>query len=265
LARALVYQSTNQLVAAGSIAAEAHAAASRALLLDPTLADAQLALGIVHAYLDWDWAAAEREYRRVLALEPGNAEVLALLSGIRRSLGNMEEALGLMQQAAALDPLDARYQQWLGEMNYSLGRFAAAESHLRKALDINPEQPVYTLLAEVKLAAGDAALALELLQHETDARARSAGLALVYFALGRHTEADTELAALENRSANDAAFGIARIHVYRREIDQAFVWLDRAVAQRDPECSDIKNDPLLQNLRGDNRYKLLLQKMQLPE
>ena len=175
MARALVYQSTNQLVATDSIAAEAHEAASRALLLDPTHADAQLALGI------------------------------------------------------------------------------------------NPEQPVYALLAEVKLAAGDAALALELLQHETDARARSAGLALVYFALGRHTEADTELAALENRSANDAAFGIARIHVYRREIDQAFAWLDRAVVQRDPECSDIKNDPLLQNLRGDNRYKLLLQKMQLPE
>ncbi|WP_165371651.1 tetratricopeptide repeat protein [Pseudolysobacter antarcticus] len=265
LARALVYQSTNQLVAADTIAAEAHEAASRALLLDPKLADAQLALGIVYAYLDWDWTAAEREYRNVLALEPGNAEVLALLSDIRRSLGNVEEALGLMQQAAALDPLDARYQQWLGEMNYSLGRLTAAESHLRKALDINPEQPVYALLAEVKLAASNTALALELLQHETDARARSAGLALVYFVLGRRAEADAELVALENRGASDVAFAIARIHAYRQEIDQAFVWLDRAESQRDPECSDIKNDPLLQNLRSDSRYKLLLQKMKLPE
>jgi TolB-like protein/DNA-binding winged helix-turn-helix (wHTH) protein/Tfp pilus assembly protein PilF len=265
LARTLAYQSFNQLVPADSVDEEAHHAAKQALTLDPQLADAHLAQGIVHGYLDHDWAGAEHEYRNVLAVEPGSAEVYAFLSGVRRRVGNVDEAAGLMQQAVELDPLDGRYHQWLGEMNYSLGRFAIAEANFRKALDIDPEVPALASLGEVQLANGNPDVALETIERETDERSRTRGRALVYFALHRNAEADAELAKLETGNANDSAFGIARIHAYRNEVDQAFAWLDRAVAQHDPECIDIKNDPLLRTLRGDGRYPALLRTMKLPE
>ncbi|MEP7042637.1 MAG: winged helix-turn-helix domain-containing protein [Dokdonella sp.] len=264
LARALAYQSSNRLVAAVTIDAAAREAARQALRLDPQLADAHLALGIIHAYLEWDWTNAEREYRNVLALEPASAEVLSLLSDARWSIGHLDDARELMLQAVERDPLDARYHQWLGEMHYALGRLGEAEADLRKALDIGTEGlPTQAVLSEVKLAAGDAVAALELIQREPDKRYRAQGLALVHFALDHKSEADAELAALESDDAKDSAFAIARIHAYRKESDQAFVWLDRALVQRDPDCTHASSDPLLQTLRGDSRFTAFLAKLRI--
>ena len=56
---------------------------------------------------------------------------------------------------------------------------------------------------------------------------------------------------------------LAEVHAFRAELDAAFVWLDRARAQRDVELSYIKGHPLLASLVTDPRYGQLLSNMSL--
>ena len=60
------------------------------------------------------------------------------------------------------------------------------------------------------------------------------------------------------------AFEIATIYAFRNQTDEAFKWLDRAYAQRDPSLMAIKLEPLLKSLHNDPRYAALLKKLKLP-
>ena len=90
-------------------------------------------------------------------------------------------------------------------------------------------------------------------------------MAITYQALGRRNHSDAALAALEEKFTDSDPFDIVEVYAFRGEIDQAFAWLDRAIRQREPYCVFIKTDRLLENLRGDPRYRALLRKMRLPE
>ncbi|TMH54372.1 MAG: tetratricopeptide repeat protein, partial [Betaproteobacteria bacterium] len=118
-------------------------------------------------------------------------------------------------------------------------------------------------LAVILLALGRRDEALKIIQQTTHERAQ--GLVLIYHALGRKADSDAQLATLTREHASDDAFSIAEAHAYRGEIDEAFRWLDRAYAQKDPSLFLVKGDRLLKNLEPDPRYKAFLHKMKLPE
>ena len=81
----------------------------------------------------------------------------------------------------------------------------------------------------------------------------------------RNAESDAALARATKAYAGRWAYGMAEVHAYRGEIDQAFIWLDRAYRQKDVALYRIKGDPLLKKLEPDARYKTFLRKMKLPE
>ena len=62
----------------------------------------------------------------------------------------------------------------------------------------------------------------------------------------------------------DSAFEFATIHAFRNQTDEAFEWLDRAYAQRDPSMMFTKVEPLLNSLDNDPRFGALLKKLNLP-
>jgi hypothetical protein len=84
------------------------------------------------------------------------------------------------------------------------------------------------------------------------------GEALAYHAAGRHQESDSALAELIATHSQDGAYQIAEGYAYRGEIDQAFVWLDRAYQERDTALPNLKIDPLLKSLHQDPRYTKML-------
>jgi serine/threonine-protein kinase len=73
------------------------------------------------------------------------------------------------------------------------------------------------------------------------------------------------LANAERQDADTSAYGIAEVHAYRGEKDQAFTWLERAYSQRDFSLTILKCDPLLNNSKSDARYNALLRKLNPPE
>ena len=81
----------------------------------------------------------------------------------------------------------------------------------------------------------------------------------------RRSESGDALHRLETHFADSQTYFIAAVRAYRRDIDGAFHWLDRAYTQRDPGMIGLNVDPLLRSLHSDPRFKALLRKMNLTE
>jgi serine/threonine protein kinase/TolB-like protein/cytochrome c-type biogenesis protein CcmH/NrfG len=243
----------------------ARAAAEQALALDPNLAEAHAAMGWIKMSYDWDWAGADASYQRALALEPGNVTVVRLASELAANLGRFEEAMAQDRRAIELDPLNVSTHIYLGEHAYRAGRLEEAAAAYKKALELNPERPfTHYGLGMVYLAQAHPQEALAEVEREPEPFYHLGGQALAYYDLGRKKEADAALAEFVAKYHTEGAFQIAELYAVRREADNAFEWLERAYAQRDPGLGQMKGDPLLKNLQRDPRYAAFLKKMRLP-
>jgi TolB-like protein/lipoprotein NlpI len=236
------------------------------LKLDPISGMAYAQLALIHAIYDWDWTAAVGKVQRALALDPRDPGILVTAGIIHLALDRLDEAAGFFNAASALDPLGAVSHGEFGTIYYRSGRLAEAEAKFRRVLEISPTYLwAHWSLGIVLLTAGRLDAALSQMQQVTPESGGDAGLALVYHAMKRNAESDAALARATKADAGHWAYGIAEVHAYRGEIDQAFTWLERAYRQKDVMLYRIKGDPLLRNLESDARYKTFLRKMKLPE
>ncbi len=245
----------------------AREAAERALVLDPNLADASAAAGIIKYLYDWDWNGADVCYQRALSLEPGNVGVVMSAAELAATMNRFDEALRLSRRAVELDPLSASAYRSLAFVGSWAGRLGLdeADSAARKALELNPELPwAHMLVSGIYLARGRPEQALAEAEREKSPGFRLQGLALAYHALARKEESDRALAKLITKYRPTMAFQIAQVFAYRGQSDLALVWLERAYVQHDTGLTGIKGDSLLKNLEGDPRYAAFLKKMRLP-
>ena len=164
-----------------------------------------------------------------------------------------------------VNPLDPNGYYWLSWGQMRRGRLAEAEAAIHRALELTPTYPFGPYnLGLVLLARSQPQAALQAFSQETIEAARLIGSALAYFALGRQADSD---AALAKVLKSDGIFssGIATVYAFRGETDEAFKWLDRAYAEKDPLLYGIKYRTEFDKLHGDPRYKAFLKKMNLPE
>jgi TolB-like protein/Flp pilus assembly protein TadD len=244
---------------------QARAAAKVALELNPKSAPAHVAIGLLHMNYDWDWAAADREFKQALEFEPGNSAVLNASANLDLVLGRTGTGATLFQQALARDPLSASSYSNLGVAYYADGRLADAEAAFRKSIELQSGAGyTHNGLGLVLLSQGKLEAALEEMRRESDETWRLQGLAVVYAAMGRREESERALAELTAKFRKDAPYAIATVHGYRGETDLAFEWLERAYAERDATLAAIKVDPLFHKIVADPRYATLLRKVGLP-
>ena len=243
---------------------EAIDAAQRALRLDPNLAEAHAALGRIKRSYDWDWAGAEAEFRKALALEPQNSLVLLGASSLQASLGNFEEAIALNRRAVEIDPLSVVAHVSMGMHAYYAGQLELATDALQKALAISPSAPdAHYFLGAVYLARPQPQQALAEFDKNRGRCEGSVGDALAYAALGQRGLADAALRQLIAHYKNEAAYQIAEVYAFRGELDDAMKWLEVARAHRDAGLPGIEGDPLMQNLTHDPRFAAFMRNMGL--
>jgi TolB-like protein/Tfp pilus assembly protein PilF len=251
------------------VRAPALRAAERAVALDPQLADAHESLADVHYLIDWDWAATDAEVARARALDPNSTRALTQAGKLAQLRGHLTDALQLWWQAAASDPLNPDAYNFLGALYYALGQFNDAEAAARRGLELTPNAPYsHAALAAILFAKGQQGAALAEIEKESDPGFRAYALTRVYILLGRKGDADAALAQAKKAFAASQPYNIATLYALRRELDQAFLWLNRAYQQHDPDFigwPPFTVDPDLKSLRGDPRYKAYLRKMNLPE
>jgi tetratricopeptide (TPR) repeat protein len=246
---------------------EARRAAEQSLALDPTLPAAHSAMTNVFLYHDWNWAAAEVQIQQSLALNPNGAGAFADAAKLYWVLGDVDKATMFQRKAIETDPVDSYAWLELGNMLRIAGKLGEAQEAIHRALDLNPGAAYAHLIAALLLLAkGDPASAMVEIDRESGPENREFGRAIGYHALGRKAEADAALAEYEKNYARTDAYGVAEIHAYRSEIEEAFQWLERAYRQRDFQCAYfVKTDLLFRNLWPDPRFKEFLRKMKLPD
>ncbi len=246
----------------------AKAAALRALALDSTLASAHASLGTIAMSYDWDFAAAEREFRIARSLRPNDPwaynQIATLLL---RSSDRGEEALNEIERARLLDSLDVTYQAGLAAALLWLRRYDDAIRAGERALAMEEKAGIHILIGDAQLARGQPAAALRSFE-----RARALGyvrapeaIARADAALGRRAEARQIAEQLERRVGNQyvRAEYIARVWAALGERDSAFAWLDTAYAQRSAGMTWLAVHPAYAPLRDDPRYRTLLERVGL--
>jgi eukaryotic-like serine/threonine-protein kinase len=249
---------------------EAREAAIKAVALEPNLPDAHVSLGRVFIWIDRNTTAAESEFELALKLNPRSSDALMQLSSVARARGEPEKRFALAQRALALDPLNTNVLAMTGQMNYEAGRFEQAESQLRKLQEVSPQdQYVAQCLGSVMLLRGNAIAALaEFERGPISNEYKLWGEALSLPALGRQLDGDEALAKIEKSSDEGSIHPlyIALIHAYRGNVDTAFDWLDRQYRVDSEELKNllIADDPMLNNLKSDPRFRALRQKLGLP-
>jgi TolB-like protein/Tfp pilus assembly protein PilF len=246
---------------------DAREAADRALQLDPNSAPAHAILGLVFATHDFNWDAAQAEFRHALAVRPRDPITMRFAALLAHALGKQEEALRYINAAISIDPLNPHLAENLGQILYAMGDLDRAEPAYRKGLEIEPlSDGNHFYLSIILQLKGQREQAQREARAEVAENARDAGMSMDFFARGQIADSDAALARLKSSSAERWPFGIAQTYAFRRDQERTFEWLDRSYDLRDPDCLlNVRGDPLLNFLRGDPRYKALLKKMKLPE
>jgi TolB-like protein/DNA-binding winged helix-turn-helix (wHTH) protein/Tfp pilus assembly protein PilF len=247
------------------IAAEAQSAAEQAVKLDPNLSDGHLAMARILVNLDWSWDAAEREFDRAMALDPGNADAARHRAYLAITLARDDQALQLAQLALTRDPLNSWNYFGIGVAYRVNNRLAESEAAYRKALELNPTGTgIHSSLGFTLLDRGEPAAALAEMERESNEIFRETTRPYALDALGRKSDADRELEVVENKYAASATTLIAVFYACRNDLDRAFDWLDRAHRQHDPGLIYLRANPCIGNLASDPRYKAFRGKMKLP-
>jgi len=250
----------------------ARAAATRALELDESLAEAHRVLATISEVYDWDWAAAEREFKRALELGGGEADVHAAYATFLHVRGRFSEAIAEIEQARRLDPLSATLASDAGRIYYRARQHDKALAAYKEALELDPALiPTYARVADVYLALGRHAEALAALEKgrttagSTSVR-QSEGLAVVLAASGKRPEATAILERLEEmaRHSDQVAYSIALVHTALGHTDQAIGWLERAFEQRSPLLFMLDVELKFDAIRADPRFQALLVRMGFP-
>jgi TolB-like protein/Tfp pilus assembly protein PilF len=259
-------QADNGFVTATDGYERSRKAAQSALQLNSEIGDAHARLQYIHVNYDWDWAAAELEGRRALALAPTDPDVLNIAGVLSYALGRWDDAERHVRSSVALDPLNT-YAMWnLGFIYYGAGRFAESEDLYRKLLEIEPGFGwARNYLGLTLLAQGEANEALTVVQHHIDNRERLKLLPIFLQAAGHRAEADEALQAQIAQWANTGAFYVAMTYAHRGDHEHAIAWLERAYRQKDAWlATTIVGEHVFRTIATDPRYKAFLRKMNLP-
>ncbi|MGH9364573.1 MAG: protein kinase domain-containing protein [Thermoanaerobaculia bacterium] len=250
---------------------KAKAAASKALEIDGSLAEARASLAYARHYYDWDWAEAEREYRRAIELNPGYPTVHSFYANCLTTMGRHEEALAESGRAQELDPLSLIITTGGGWMYYFARRYDDAMRQIQKALEMDatfvPAHWFLGLAYEQKGMDRDAVEELrKAVEFSGGGTLMMAALAHAHAAFGRRSEAEKMIGELEALSAKKyvSPYYVALIHAALGDPDSAFRCLEKAYEERSHGLTFLKVDPQVDPLRSDPRYQDLLRRVGFP-
>jgi TolB-like protein/tetratricopeptide (TPR) repeat protein len=248
--------------------ARARIAAARALTLDSTLAEAHTSLASVLFAFDWKWQAAEREFERAAALDPGYALTHQRWGLFLMYEGRFGEAKTILEQALEHDRLYASANMNLGRLYVLSGDPRRGIPLLQTAIELSPGLALaHEQLGHAFLESGNSTEALDAFRKAAalSGAQDSAQLAYALGVTGHRSEAEHVLrdllASSERRHLPPLAIAVA--YVGLGDADTAFHWLEQAYRERSPQLHTIKTAPGFERLHNDARWKDLLRRIGL--
>jgi len=250
---------------------KAKVAALQALQLDSTLPEAHTSLGFISLFYDWDWPAADREFRSALSLDSTYTPALLYHGWYNVAVGRIDAAVSDLERARAIDPLSLILNTRLGTMLFLARRYDAALTQLSRTLALDSSYDLaHAALARVYIQLRQCDRAQLELHRRTRMVApyyESSALGYAAGACGHQGEATRtleQLHAIRQRGQYVSPAVVASIYLGLGDKDQAFAWLDRALDDRTWSMFILRVDPMLDHLRDDPRYTRLIQRVGLP-
>jgi len=251
---------------------KAKAAATKALEMDDTLAEAHTSLAYIRLNYDWDWAGAEREFKRAIELDPNYANAHHWYSHYLIAMSRPEESLAESKRALELDQLDMVMNLHLGWHYIYAHQYDLAIEQFRKTLEMDPNYGLthwylgqaYAQKGMYAEAETELRKAKNLLQQIV---AVDADIGYAYAASGKGGEAKKVIDELKQLSKQRyvSSYYIALIYAGLGEKDLAFEWLENAYKERSDLLVYLNRDPRLDSLRPDPRFADLVKRVGLPQ
>jgi TolB-like protein/Tfp pilus assembly protein PilF/class 3 adenylate cyclase len=260
-------------VAPREVMPKAKEAALRALAIDNAVGEAHASLAYIAFFYDWDWAAAEKGFKRALELNPNNADTHHWYSHFLMSQGRFEESLTQSKRALQLSPFDMlmnvhlawhylyarQYDQALDQIEKTIEmdrNFAQAYPWLGLTLEQKGRYPeaIAAFQKAIKLFPGGSSIV-------------EAELAHAYAVSGNREAALKIIDELQELAKNKyvSAFQIAAIYAGLGDKDKTFVWLEKAFAERSDGLVNLNAEQRFDSLRGDARFETLMRKVVGPK
>ena len=248
-------------------------AAEKALAIDESDAGAHLSLAIETHWYEWNWAAAEGEFKRAIELNPNNAEALGYYSWFLAPMGRKDEALAQAKRSLQADPLSSMANLFVGSVLVFNRQWDPAIAQLRSAIELDPNfwfthcflGRAYEGKGRLPEAIAEFQRALEL---EKDNAETWSSLGHAYALSGNRAEAQKILDHLKELSAHTwvAPYNVAVIYAGLGEKDEAFAWLERAYKDRSYYLAEyLTTDARMDSLRSEPRFGELRRRVGLPE
>jgi len=250
---------------------KAKAAARRALEIDDSIAESHVEMGNVYTFYDFDWAGAQREFKRAIELNPNYAPAHEYYSWYLIAVGRATEAVAESRRAEELDPLSAEISSLTGWWLYLARRYDEAATQLGKCLDLDPNYPLcHAVLGQTYVQQGRFPEALaadaKLLKIDRGSIWAAAENARAYALSGRHAEAQRgldDLLALSKRS-QVSNYMLAEVYTALGDKTHALDRLEQANRERSFYFDFLKSDPQMDSLRPEPRFQELLCRMNFP-
>jgi DNA-binding winged helix-turn-helix (wHTH) protein/tetratricopeptide (TPR) repeat protein len=251
---------------------KAREAALKAVEIDEDLAEAHSSLGLVRVYYDLDWAAAEREFKKCLELNPDLVLGHQRYGSYLTYIGHFAESIAHYTYALELDPFSLQINMNLATNYYLMGNYETAISHLEKTLDLEPDyMPTHFVLGCTYIQQGELAKAIAEFQciYKLDEEAHMAlgFMGYAYALAGQRAEAENLLSILKDISlrkhVSPYSMGVIQLGLGLK--DQVFEMLERLYEERNEWLVWLKVSPELKDLRDDLRFKDLLRRVGFPD
>jgi len=213
-------------------------AALKAVELDPNLANAHVKLGDARLFYDWDWSAAEKEYRLALEINPSLPDAQLGYADYLATIGRFDEALSRVQQAYLYDPLAVESRNEALWIYYFSGRMPETIDQCHKSIELEPAAGTpYAVLAIAYAQLGKHSETLQAAEEAVRVASNPSALATTASALahvGAKTRAHQVLdQALQNAKEHYVCrYLVAAAYTELGENEEALQSLQEAFAQR---------------------------------
>src|SRR6202046_5696076 len=250
---------------------KARAAASKAIELDPSIAEGHAAMALVEFYYDWNWKQAEGEFRRAIELNPNYATAHQWYSYYLTAMLRFPEAVEQAEAAQQIDPLWLPINTSVATRYRHAGRLEDAVQLNRRTLEMDPSfVPAHFSLGAVYENQGAWQQAIDEYKKVIELRPADptalAAIAYIDARSGQKDEARKILSQLTETSKKQyiASFEIATIYAGLDDVDNAMLWLEKSFRQHESQMPFIQSDVRFNSLHADTRYENLIHRLGLP-
>ncbi len=241
---------------------QAREAALKALSLDDGLAEAHASLGLILHWGDYDFAGAEREFKRAIELNPNYASAHQWYGSLLTSLGRTEEALVEHRRAVEIEPLSLVMNYTYASSLYFARRYDEAIAQAKKTLELDANSlGTYFWLGSAFVSKGDYAQAVDAFAKSRELRGDPEAAELMRKNFAKGGWQMFLRGVLKDEATVDSPYTLAQVHILLGNKDEAFAQLNKSYDVREPDLMRLKVDPRLDALRDDPRFQDLLRRV----